>query len=67
MPNYISHCPGCASAESDIGWAGSYFDVYECAGCRHRYCHKCRGSNNGRQCPSCGNDESSTYGRVAKS
>lgn len=66
MPNYISRCPGCHSTKDDIGWAGSYFEVYECGACQHHFCFKCRNSNNGRYCPECKSDDFSTYGRVSK-
>lgn len=67
MPNYVHHCPNCRSSADDIGMFSSHFEIYECGKCEERYCHRCDGSNNGRQCPHCGNDGyPSTVGRVAK-
>lgn len=66
MPRYVHSCPSCDRTASDIGMFGSYFDVYACDKCETRYCYGCRGSNNGRRCPECGCEKSSTWGRVSK-
>lgn len=66
MSNYINYCPGCDSTKQDIGMFGSYFDVYECNKCEHRFCYKCPDSNGGRACPRCGGDRFQEYGRVSK-
>lgn len=67
MPNYLYACPRCNSTSRDIGDFASYFEVFECARCDHRYCYKCRDSNGGRVCPECGSDDGRVVGRVAKS
>lgn len=57
MSNYVHSCPGCGSTADDIGWSGSYFDIFKCSECGQEYCCKCDDSNNGRRCPSCGDTE----------
>lgn len=66
MAIYIDRCPNCGSDKHDISVFAAYFDVYECSDCGENYCHKCHGSNGGRQCPRCGSKHKSAYGRVSK-
>jgi hypothetical protein len=57
MSNYVPACPHCGADASDIGWSSSYFEIFRCSECGEEYCCKCRNSNNGRQCPECGDEE----------
>lgn len=67
MPNYVHHCPHCRADQTDISWSAAYFDIYECSECAEKYCCKCRDSNNGKQCPECGNaDYHRAVARVSK-
>jgi hypothetical protein len=47
-------CPNCYSKPSGGLFGGSHFYVQQCDRCGMKYCHRCSGSNGGRECPNCG-------------
>jgi len=63
MADYHS-CPNCGSKPS--AWLASHMEVYQCDSCRTEFCHRCPGSNGGRECPRCGSTRYRTVGRVYK-
>lgn len=50
MSDY-SICPRCG--HKPYGLTVSHMDIFCCGECHTEYCHKCNGSNGGRQCPKC--------------
>ncbi|WP_297112771.1 hypothetical protein [Tessaracoccus sp.] len=38
-------------------------DIFCCGECHTEYCHKCSGSNGGRQCPKCRSTKNKTVGK----
>jgi hypothetical protein len=50
MSDY-SRCPSCDHKPEGI--SVSHMDIFQCGKCGQKYCHKCHGSNGGRQCPEC--------------
>ena len=58
----FSSCPGCGHKPYG-GLSVSHMEIFQCRDCSHDYCHKCPGSNGGRQCPKC---QSTSYKTIGK-
>ena len=65
MSSSFRSCPNCGRKPSGGLLGGSWFDVYRCRECKHRFCFKCDGSLQGRKCPECGSTSRETVGQVS--
>lgn len=63
MSDY-QRCPNCGHKPDS--WGASHMDVYQCDICRTTFCHRCPGSNGGRECPRCSSTRYRVVGRVYK-
>lgn len=57
--DFYKKCPSCGETG---GFVTSRI-IYECSECDHRFCDKCRKSDN--RCPECGSKSTTEIGKVA--
>ncbi|OPZ82401.1 MAG: hypothetical protein BWY77_00187 [bacterium ADurb.Bin431] len=55
-------CPNCG--HKPHGLTVAYMNIYKCEICKTKFCHECRGSNNGNRYPECGSERKSKIGEA---
>ncbi len=54
-------CPNCGHKPDS--WGASHMEIYRCDDCGTEFCHRCPGSNGGRECPRCRSRRFRTNGK----